>query len=113
MRTLRSRLREHQHMGVRKAGKAHLRGQPTLRQPNTRKTGTEMEERYYSLEDLEQFKVEVEEIIDPDLLQEEREQHKLHLHQANRQRLPKTPTKDKAWSWNRIRSRPNTKHGYH
>lgn len=73
-----------------------------------------MEERkYYSLEDLEKFKVEVEEIIEPDLLQEEREQHKLHLHQANRQQLPKTPAKGKAWSWNRIRSRPNTKHGYH
>nr|DAL21501.1 MAG TPA_asm: hypothetical protein [Caudoviricetes sp.] len=73
-----------------------------------------MEERkYYSLEDLEKFKVEVEGIIEPDLLQEEREQHKLHLHQANRQRLPKTPAKGKAWSWNRIRSRPNTKHGYH
>lgn len=40
-------------------------------------------------------------------------QHKLHLHQANRQQLPKTPAKGKAWSWNRIRSRPNTKHGYH
>ena len=56
-----------------------------------------MEERkYYSLEDLEKFKVEVEGIIEPDLLQEEREQHKLHLHQANRQRLPKTPAKGQA-----------------
>lgn len=73
-----------------------------------------MEERkYYNLEDLEKFKVEVEEIIEPDLQQEEREQHKLRLHKANRQRLPRTSTKGKAWRWNRIRSRPNTKHGYH
>ena len=45
MRSLRSRLREHQHLGVRKDRKADIRGQPILRQPHTRKAGTEMEER--------------------------------------------------------------------
>lgn len=72
-----------------------------------------MEERYYDIEDLEKFKVEIEEFIEPDFKEEEREQHKLHLHHASRQPLPRTAPKAKPWSWNRIRSRPNTKHGYH
>lgn len=61
----------------------------------------------------------IEYYIDPDLQEETKEQHKLHLHHSSKRsqaatakrksRLPK----GNHWSWNRIRSRPNTKHGYH
>lgn len=69
----------------------------------------------YDLKELMKFFVDVKDAIDPDFVKEEKEQHKLHLHQANCQPLPKVEAskKRKSWSWNRIRSRPNTKHGYH
>lgn len=72
-------------------------------------------ERDDSLEELLKFVVEdTRDYLDPDLLKEEKEQRKLHLRKANSQRLPKDhAAKGKSWSWNRIRSRPNTKHGYH
>lgn len=65
------------------------------------------------LAELLKFKTEVKDYVDPDLKRDEMEQHKLHLHQARLHRQPKRhSTKGKPWSWNRIRSRPNTKHGY-
>lgn len=57
--------------------------------------------------------------IDPDLREETREQHKLHLHHSSKRSLAATTKrksrqpKGNTWIWNRIRSRPNTKHGYH
>jgi hypothetical protein len=44
---------------------------------------------------------------------EEKLQNKLRRFHASRKHLPRTAPKAKPWSWNRIRSRPNTKHGYH
>lgn len=44
---------------------------------------------------------------------EEKQQNKLRRFHASRKHLPRTAPKAKPWSWNRIRSRPNTKHGYH
>lgn len=44
---------------------------------------------------------------------EEKLQNKLRRFHASRKHLPRTTPKAKPWSWNRIRSRPNTKHGYH
>lgn len=52
----------------------------------------------------------------PDIEQEileEKLQNKLRRFHASRKQLPRTAPKAKPWSWNRIRSRPNTKHGYH
>lgn len=46
-------------------------------------------------------------------IQEEKRQNKLRRFHASRKPLPRTTPKAKPWSWNRIRSRPNTKHGYH
>lgn len=46
-------------------------------------------------------------------LEEEKLQNKLRRFHASRKHLPRTAPKAKPWSWNRIRSRPNTKHGYH
>lgn len=51
-------------------------------------------------------------LIDEDFEWDTKEQHKLHLHQEDRKRLP-LAQKPKTWNWHRIRSRPNTKHGYH
>lgn len=57
--------------------------------------------------------------IDPDLQEETMEQHKLHLHHSSKRNQAATAKrksrqpKGKAWIWNRIRSHPNTKHGYH
>lgn len=48
----------------------------------------------------------------PEIL-EEKLQNKLRRFHASRKHLPRTAPKAKPWSWNRIRSRPNTKHGYH
>lgn len=48
----------------------------------------------------------------PEIL-EEKLQNKLRRFHASRKPLPGTTPKAKPWSWNRIRSRPNTKHGYH
>lgn len=56
---------------------------------------------YYCTTDIEQ------EIL------EEKLQNKLRRFHASRKHLPRTAPKAKPWSWNRIRSRPNTKHGYH
>ena len=72
-------------------------------------------EMSYELKELLKFKVEVKDCIDPDLMKEEKEQQKLRLHKTNRWLVPKknAAKKRKSWSWNRIRSRPNTKHGYH
>lgn len=56
---------------------------------------------YYCTTDIEQ------EIL------EEKLQNKLRRFHASRKPLPRTTPKAKPWSWNRIRSRPNTKHGYH
>lgn len=56
---------------------------------------------YYCTTDIEQ------EIL------EEKIQNKLRRFHASRKHLPRTAPKAKPWSWNRIRSRPNTKHGYH
>ena len=72
-------------------------------------------ERNDSLEELLKRKVDVKDYIDPDLKQDEMEQHKLHLlHQERHHRQRKRhAAKGKPWRWNRIRSRPNTKHGYH
>ena len=56
---------------------------------------------YYCTTDIEQ------EIL------EEKLQNKLRRFHASRKYLPRTAPKAKPWSWNRIRSRPNTKHGYH
>lgn len=57
--------------------------------------------------------------IDDDLREETREQNKLRIHHSTKtsqaataKRKSRQP-KGKAWSWNRIRSRPNTNHGYH
>lgn len=44
---------------------------------------------------------------------EEKLQNKLRRFHASRKHLPRTDPKAKPCSWNRIRSRPNTKHGYH
>lgn len=179
MRTLRSRLREHQHLGVRKDREADIRWQPILRQPHTRKTETEMEERRdkeYIIEvtadkeqqqqailliakatgieterieqcitELERYGILTEDrslymdtrgciqedirgyycpgkledkgyycttYIEQEILEEKR-QNKLRRFHASRKPLPRTAPKAKTWSWNRIRSRPNTKHGYH
>lgn len=49
----------------------------------------------------------------PEKLEEEKLQNKLRRFHASRKHLPRTAPKAKPWSWNRIRSRPNTKHGYH
>jgi hypothetical protein len=47
-------------------------------------------------------------------IQEEKLQNKLRRIHACRKTQPlRTAPKAKPWSWNRIRSRPNTKHGYH
>lgn len=46
-------------------------------------------------------------------IQEEKRQNKLRRFHASRKPLPRMAPKAKPWSWNRIRSRPNTKHGYH
>ena len=57
--------------------------------------------------------------IDPDLREETMEQHKLHLHHSSKRSQAATAKpksrqpKGKPWIWNRIRSRPNTRHGYH
>ena len=51
--------------------------------------------------------------IEQEILDEEKRQNKLRRFHANRKPLPRTAPKAKPWSWNRIRSRPNTKHGYH
>lgn len=51
--------------------------------------------------------------IEQEILDEEKRQNKLRRFYANRKPLPRTAPKAKPWSWNRIRSRPNTKHGYH
>ena len=51
--------------------------------------------------------------IEQEILNEEKRQNKLRRFHANRKPLPRTAPKAKPWSWNRIRSRPNTKHGYH
>lgn len=56
---------------------------------------------YYCTTDIEQ------EIL------EEKLQNKLRRFHASRKHLPRTAPKAKPWSWNRIRNRPNTKHGYH
>lgn len=56
---------------------------------------------YYCTTDIEQ------EILEENL------QNKLRRFHASRKHLPRTAPKAKPWSWNRIRSRPNTKHGYH
>jgi hypothetical protein len=56
---------------------------------------------YYCTTDIEQ------EILEKKL------QNKLRRFHASRKHLPRTAPKAKPWSWNRIRSRPNTKHGYH
>jgi predicted transcriptional regulator len=50
--------------------------------------------------------------IEQEILEEKR-QNKLRRFHASRKPLPRTAPKAKSWSWNRIRSRPNTKHGYH
>ena len=50
--------------------------------------------------------------IEQEILEEKR-QNKLRRFHASRKPLPRMAPKAKPWSWNRIRSRPNTKHGYH
>lgn len=60
---------------------------------------------YYCTTDIEQ------EILEEKL--QNKLQNKLRRFHASRKHLPRTAPKAKPWSWNRIRSRPNTKHGYH
>lgn len=61
----------------------------------------------------------IEYYIDPDIREETREQHRLHLHHSSKRSQAATAKrksrqpKGNTWIWNRIRSRPNTKHGYH
>jgi hypothetical protein len=61
----------------------------------------------------------IEYYIDPNIREETREQHKLHLHHSSKRSQAATAKrksrqpKGNTWIWNRIRSRPNTKHGYH
>lgn len=156
MRQMWSRIREHQHMGLRQDRQADIQRKPFLRQHNRQETESHMEETKLSeaiaefctsltelltelgitmqqfqealelaqaRQELQKFDVldipNYEIYIDPDLREETREQHKLHLHHSSKRsqaataerksRLPK----GNHWSWNRIRSRPNTKHGYH
>lgn len=158
MRPMRSRIREHQHMGLRQDRQADIQRQPFLRQHNRQEAESNMEETKLKLDEataefctsltelltglgmtMQQFQDALElaqarqelqkfdvldfpnyEIyIDPDLREETREQHKLHLHHSSKRSLAATTKrksrqpKGNTWIWNRIRSRPNTKHGYH
>lgn len=154
MRPMRSRIREHQHMGLRQDRQADIQRQPFLRQHNRKETESHMEKinlseaieklaiahgiareeieavlEYYQAQqpqDVPKFDIDdycnrynIEYYIDPDIREETREQHKLHLHHSSKssqaataKRKSRQP-KGNTWIWNRIRSRPNTKHGYH
>lgn len=67
---------------------------------------------YYCPEKLEDKGYYCTTYIEQEILEEKR-QNKLRRFHASRKPLPRTAPKAKPWSWNRIRSRPNTKHGYH
>lgn len=68
---------------------------------------------YYCPEKLEDKGYYCTTDIEQEILEEEKLQNKLRRFHASRKHLPRTAPKAKPWSWNRIRSRPNTKHGYH
>lgn len=70
------------------------------------------EERSIYLDIRGRIQEDIRDYYCPEIL-EEKLQNKLRRFHASRKHLPRTAPKAKPWSWNRIRSRPNTKHGYH
>jgi hypothetical protein len=70
------------------------------------------EERSIYLDPRGRIQEDIRDYYCPEKL-EEKLQNKLRRFHASRKHLPRTAPKAKPWSWNRIRSRPNTKHGYH